>query len=48
MQAHVLDWHVIPDDVVLVRPKTKSMEDLAGLLRANVPSIPVNIDDINP
>ena len=45
MQAHVLDWHLIPDDVVLVRPKTKSIKDLAGVLRANAA---VDVDDMNP
>ncbi|OYD73823.1 hypothetical protein SAMN05446934_6565 [Paraburkholderia hospita] len=48
MQAHVPYWHGMPDGVVLVRPKTKSIKDLAGLLRPSTRSIPVNIDDINP
>lgn len=33
MQAHVPYWHGMPDGVVLVRPKTKSIKDLAGLPR---------------
>ncbi|MFP3554028.1 AbrB/MazE/SpoVT family DNA-binding domain-containing protein [Paraburkholderia sp. SIMBA_049] len=44
----VLDWHVMPDGVVLVRPKTKSIKDLAGLLRANALNVVVDVDDMSP
>ncbi|MBC7716217.1 MAG: AbrB/MazE/SpoVT family DNA-binding domain-containing protein [Pseudorhodobacter sp.] len=43
-------WHVMPDGAVLVRAKTKSVLDLAGMLKA--PSAAkgkrVTIDDMNP
>lgn len=29
-----LAWHVMPDGTIIVRPKTKSILDLAGILEA--------------
>lgn len=46
--GEVLDRYVMPDGVVLVRPKTKSIKDLVGLLRANAPNVAVDVDDMNP
>jgi bifunctional DNA-binding transcriptional regulator/antitoxin component of YhaV-PrlF toxin-antitoxin module len=44
----VLEWHVMPSGAALVRPKTKSIKDFAGLLRVNAPNAAVDIDDMNP
>lgn len=40
----VLDWDVMPDGVFRSAPKTKSIKDLAGLLRANAPNVAVDVD----
>lgn len=29
-----LQWHLMPDDTIIVRAKTKSILDLAGMLKA--------------
>ncbi|CAG9269543.1 AbrB/MazE/SpoVT family DNA-binding domain-containing protein [Paraburkholderia caribensis] len=44
----VLDWHVMPGGAALVRPKTKSIKDFAGLLRGNASNAAFDSDDMNP
>jgi antitoxin PrlF len=42
-----LQWHLMPDDTIIVRAKTKSILDLAGMLKAPKGK-KVRIEDMNP
>ena len=42
-----LTWNMMPDGAVIVRAKTKSVLDLAGMLKAP-PGKKVSIEDMNP
>lgn len=42
-----LTWSLMPDGAVIVRAKTKSVLDLAGMLKAP-PGKNVSIEDMNP
>jgi len=42
-----LAWHVMPDGLVIVRAKTRSLRDMAGLLKSKVhPGKKVSIEDM--
>ncbi len=50
MHAHAgsrLTWSLMPDGSAIVRAKTKSLLDLAGVLKAP-PGKKVSIEDMNP
>ena len=42
-----LTWNLMPDGAIIVRVKTKSVLDLAGMLKAP-PGKKVSIEDMNP
>jgi antitoxin PrlF len=45
-----LNWHVMPDGTVIVRAKTKSINDLGGVLKTSIKKSNrklVAIDDMN-
>ena len=42
-----LTWNLMPDGAAIVRAKTKSVLDLAGMLKAP-PGKNVSIEDMNP
>lgn len=42
-----LVWHVLPDGSIIVRAKTRSLRDMAGMLKAPKGKR-VSIDDMNP
>jgi AbrB family looped-hinge helix DNA binding protein len=42
-----LVWHVMPDGSIVVRAKTRSLRDMAGMLKAPKGKR-VSIDDMNP
>jgi len=42
-----LTWNLMPDGTAIVRAKTKSVLDLAGMLKAP-PGKKVSIEDMNP
>ncbi|MDD4945131.1 type II toxin-antitoxin system PrlF family antitoxin [Rhodoferax sp.] len=42
-----LTWNLMPDGTAIVRAKTKSVLDLAGMLKAP-PGITVSIESMNP
>ena len=42
-----LTWSLMPDGTAIVRAKTKSVLDLAGMLKAS-PGKQVSIEDMNP
>lgn len=42
-----LTWNLMPDGAVIVRAKTKSVLDLAGMLKAP-PGKKVSIEEMNP
>ena len=42
-----LVWHVMPDGSIIVRAKTRSLRDMAGMLKAPKGK-KVSIDDMNP
>ena len=43
-----LVWTVAPDGSILVRAKTKSILDMAGMLKAPKGRKPVKVEDMNP
>jgi bifunctional DNA-binding transcriptional regulator/antitoxin component of YhaV-PrlF toxin-antitoxin module len=43
-----LTWSLMPDGAVIVRAKTKSLIDLAGMLKAPAGKKKVRIEDMNP
>jgi len=45
-----LVWSVMPDGTIIVRAKTQSLLDMAGMLKAPKAgkSKPISLDDMNP
>lgn len=41
----LIAWHVMPDNTVLVRAKSRPISDLAGMLKR--PDVHVDVEDMN-
>lgn len=42
-----LNWHLMPDGTIIVRAKTKSILDMAGMLKPAA-GVTVGVEEMNP